>query len=51
MNVALSESKKIQIANSDQIYSVMQQVLLREEFLGRKQEPLLGNWFSDKLPT
>jgi len=38
MNVPLSESQKIAIANSDQIYSVMQQVLLREEFLGRKQE-------------
>ena len=38
MNVPLSEEQKIRIANSEQIYAIMQQVLLREEFLGRKQE-------------
>ena len=38
MNVPLNEDQKIKVANSDQIYAIMREVLHREEFLGRKQE-------------
>lgn len=38
MNVRLTKDQKIQIANSDDVYSIMQQVLLRENRISRKQE-------------
>jgi DNA repair protein RadC len=38
MNVRLTKDQKIQIANSDDVYSIMQQVLLRENRISRDQE-------------
>lgn len=38
MNVKLSQKQKAQIANAVDIYAIMQQVLLRENKLGRAQE-------------
>ena len=38
MNVRLTKDQKIQIANSEDVYSIMQQVLLRENRIGRDQE-------------
>ena len=38
MNVRLTKDQKIQIANSDDVYSIMQQILLRENRIGRDQE-------------
>nr|WP_294858593.1 JAB domain-containing protein [uncultured Fluviicola sp.] len=38
MNVRLTRDQKIQIANSDDVYNIMQQVLLRENRISRKQE-------------
>lgn len=38
MNIKLSESQKIKILNSDDIYSVMQKVLLRENKIERDKE-------------
>lgn len=38
MNVRLSKEQKIQVLNSKDIYAVMQQILLRENKIGRNQE-------------
>ncbi|MGV3612247.1 MAG: JAB domain-containing protein [Fluviicola sp.] len=38
MNVRLTKDQKIRIANSEDVYSIMQQVLLRENRIGRGQE-------------
>lgn len=38
MNVRLTKDQKIKIANSDDVYNIMQQVLLRENRISRKQE-------------
>ncbi|WP_430402805.1 JAB domain-containing protein [Fluviicola sp.] len=38
MNVRLTKDQKIKIANSDDVYSIMQQILLRENRIGRDQE-------------
>jgi DNA repair protein RadC len=38
MNVRLTKEQKIKIANSDDVYNIMQQVLLRENRISRKQE-------------
>ncbi len=38
MNVRLTKDQKIQIANSEDVYGIMQQVLLRENRIGRVQE-------------
>lgn len=38
MNVRLTEAQKIKILNSDDLYSVMQQVLLRENKIDRNKE-------------
>ncbi|MEM9981108.1 MAG: JAB domain-containing protein [Bacteroidota bacterium] len=38
MNVPLSDEQKIRILNSDHVYSVMQQILLRENTIRRSQE-------------
>ncbi|WP_340067345.1 JAB domain-containing protein [Ascidiimonas aurantiaca] len=38
MNVRLTEEQKIQIANQDDVYKIMQQVLLRQNKVRRKQE-------------
>lgn len=38
MNVRLTKEQKIKVLNSDDIYSVMQQVLLRENKIRRNQE-------------
>jgi DNA repair protein RadC len=38
MNVRLTKNQKIQIANSDDVYHIMQQILLRENRISRIQE-------------
>lgn len=38
MNVRLTKDQKIQIANSDDVFGIMQQILLRENRIGRIQE-------------
>jgi len=38
MNVKLTPTQKINVLNSDDIYSIMQQVLLRENKIGRNKE-------------
>lgn len=38
MNVRLTKEQKIQILNSEDLYNVMQQILLRENKIGRNQE-------------
>lgn len=38
MNVRLTKDQKIKIANSDDVYNIMQQVLLRENRISRRQE-------------
>lgn len=38
MNVRLTKEQKIQIANSNQVYTIMQSILLRENALARKKE-------------
>lgn len=38
MNVRLTKDQKIQIANSEDVYGIMQQILLRENRIGRIQE-------------
>ncbi|WP_341905528.1 JAB domain-containing protein [Fluviicola taffensis] len=38
MNVRLTKDQKIKIANSEDVYNIMQQVLLRENRISRKQE-------------
>jgi DNA repair protein RadC len=38
MNVRLTQEQKIKILNSDEVYSIMQQVLLRENKIRRNQE-------------
>jgi DNA repair protein RadC len=38
MNVRLTKDQKIRIANSEDVYNIMQQVLLRENRISRKQE-------------
>jgi DNA repair protein RadC len=38
MNIRLTEAQKIKILNSDDLYSVMQQVLLRENKIDRNKE-------------
>lgn len=38
MNVRLSKDQKIKVLNSDDVYSVMQQILLRENKIRRNQE-------------
>lgn len=38
MNVRLTKDQKIKVANSEDVYSIMQQVLLRENKISRKQE-------------
>lgn len=38
MNVKLSAAQKIQAGNADDLYKIMQQVLLRENKMGRAQE-------------
>lgn len=38
MNVRLSKEQKVRIMNSDDVYSIMQQVLLRENKIRRNQE-------------
>lgn len=38
MNVRLTKDQKIKIANSDDVYNIMQQVLLRENRIRRAQE-------------
>ena len=38
MNVRLTDEQKIRIANSDQLYEIMQKVLMRENYLGRQKE-------------
>lgn len=38
MNVRLTQAQKIQLLNSDDVYKIMQQVLLRENKLRRNQE-------------
>ncbi len=38
MNVRLSKEQKIKILNSDDVYSIMQQILLRENKIRRNQE-------------
>jgi DNA repair protein RadC len=40
MNVRLTKDQKIKIANSEDVYNIMQQVLLRENRISRKQEHL-----------
>ena len=40
MNVNLSEEEKIKILNSDDLYKIMQQVLLRENKIDRDREHL-----------
>lgn len=40
MNVRLTEDQKIRILNSEDMYKVMQQILLRENKIGRNQEHL-----------
>ena len=38
MNVRLTQAQKIQLLNSEDVYHIMQQVLLRENKIGRNQE-------------
>lgn len=38
MNVRLTKDQKIHIANSEDVYGIMQQILLRENRIGRVQE-------------
>ncbi|MNV28052.1 hypothetical protein D3C71_1192290 [compost metagenome] len=38
MNVRLTKDQKIKIANSEDVYNIMQQILLRENRISRKQE-------------
>lgn len=38
MNVRLSQDQKIRVLNSEDVYRIMQQVLLRENKIGRNQE-------------
>lgn len=38
MNVRLSKEQKVKILNSDDVYSIMQQILLRENKIRRNQE-------------
>jgi DNA repair protein RadC len=38
MNVRLNKEQKIQVANSKQVYTIMQSILLRENSLSRKKE-------------
>ncbi len=38
MNVRLSKEQKVRIMNSDDVYSIMQQILLRENKIRRNQE-------------
>ncbi len=38
MNVRLTDDQKIRIANSDQLYEIMQKILMRENYLGRQKE-------------
>lgn len=38
MNVRLSKDQKVKILNSDDVYSIMQQILLRENKIRRNQE-------------
>lgn len=38
MNVRLSKEQKVRIMNSDDVYSIMQQILLRENRIRRNQE-------------
>jgi DNA repair protein RadC len=38
MNVKLTKEQKVKIANSDDVYEVMQRVLLRENFIDREKE-------------
>lgn len=38
MQVRLSKEQKIQVANSEQVYKIMQSILLRENSLSRKSE-------------
>ena len=38
MNVRLTKDQKIRVANSEDVYNIMQQVLLRENRISRKQE-------------
>lgn len=38
MQVRLSKEQKIQVANSEQVYKIMQAVLLRENSIARKSE-------------
>ena len=38
MNVRLSQEQKIKLLNSDAVYSIMQQILLRENKIRRNQE-------------
>ena len=38
MNVRLTDDQKIKILNSDDLYKVMQQILLRENKVGREKE-------------
>ena len=38
MTISLSEEQKIKILNSDDVYSVMQEILLREEKIDQEKE-------------
>ncbi len=38
MNVRLTQAQKIQLLNSQDVYNIMQQILLRENKIGRNQE-------------
>lgn len=38
MNVRLTQAQKIQLLNSEDVYKIMQQILLRENKIGRNQE-------------
>jgi len=38
MNVRLTQEQKVQVLNSDDVYKIMQQVLLRENKIGQNQE-------------
>lgn len=51
MNVRLSKDQKIKIANTDDVYSIMKQILLRENRLRRGQEHfwILGLNKSNKI--
>ena len=38
MNIALSEAERIKILNSDDIYEIMQRILLREDKIDQNRE-------------